>query len=149
MKNLILAHFKLYEFNAEQIRINIQAKEYRLIGIGLKNYRNKVRREILHQLKNVIVKENYLHKILLAIVEKGFMKNAALAIDILNKSSTFEEKELANRIYFERLRRKENKTQFHKTFRRKITKDQVLDKSKMKQLERVRQQLKKPINLRL
>jgi hypothetical protein len=150
MKKLLLAYLKIYKFDSRNIRESVLLREFRLISIGLKRYGNKTRKKILEQLNHVSLQNELILTHLLRIVEIDYLKNATLALEVLQKNSTknpgFSEKiKLAKEIYKERMRRYENKSQFYTDFKVSLAGSKSLDKSKMKRLEKVRQQLKKPM----
>ena len=86
---------------------------------------------------------------MLKIVTYDFIKNSELALFIL-KNNTHDPRfkkdiELANKVFEERVRRMTNKEEVYEKFKTKITSGIVMDKTKMKRLEQVKQQLKKPM----
>lgn len=148
---MILAYLKIYKFSTQNIRSNIHNRNFRILCIGLKRYNSKTRKIILENLKGTKIEEKFLIKRLIKIIKNDFLETAEKALTILKENTTVTEKYAplfaqAQNIYLDRLRRQENKRAFFKTHKPK-TNGKLIDKSKMQQLELVRQQLKKSIRM--
>jgi len=151
MIKLIFVYFRLLEFSPDRIRTYLTGKEYRLLSLGLQRYDGRTRRQILKQLMATGVRSKLLFRRLIKIVKNDFLDIAELSLFVLEKSpltdSSMEARlKKARTIYQDRRRREYNRKAFFASFTPKLD-DKIFDKSKMKQLERVRQQLKKAIRL--
>ena len=149
MKNLLLATFKWYNVNPISIRSSIINREFVLLSLILKRYRSRDRALVLEHLQTTNISHPALIRQLLRLVRKDFLNNAQVAMRILNECVSmgrFAQKiREANEVLTERLRRRKNKKQVYTTHKPSIIVDTLVDKSKMKNLERVKQQLKKSI----
>ena len=149
MINLLLSYLKLYQFSSQRISICLVNKDFQLINSGLKRYDIKVRRAILNQLKHVKIKDSFLIKTLYKIVETDFLTNASVALQILKKHPEYLSKYKLKKLeksYNNRLIAKQNRSAFYQDYKYK-TSGKMIDKSKMEQLELVKQQLKRSIRL--
>ena len=151
MKNVILASLRLYKVSAHRIRSSIINHEYRLLNIILRRYRHQDRKIVLQQLTKTNLQHPALVRRLKKIVTKDFMTNAELALKVLNErviGHRFQQHiDQANMIFTERMRRRNNKKIHFANNRPQLIVDTLVDKSKMKMLAKVKQQLKKPIRL--
>ena len=152
MKKSILSFLKLYSFNDATIKEAIQNKHYGLLSIGLKKYNHLVRRKILFHLRNKKFHHPSLFKTVNRIVQFDYINHAELALEIVNQNAAHylnlkKEIQFTQSRFEERKRRFQNKRAYFKAFKPRTNIAPTVDKSKMKQLERLKQQLKKSIRL--
>ena len=152
MKNEILAFLKWYPFDPKNINESINNKEFRLINMGLRKYNFKTRSMILKVLLESNVDEVSIVRRLIIILKDDFLENAALALKILKQTTIKNAKlktkfEEATIVYDDKIRRAKNLKLFNENYKTKPVTGMLFDKSKMKRLEIVREQLKEAIRM--
>ena len=149
MKSIILAYLKLYKFSPQNIQSIIVDRNFLVLVEGLMKYDVQTRKRILNHLLGRSISHHQLNRALIGIVREDFLEHAAIALQILEANNVHKGKlsasfHRAKERYLDRKRRQENKKAFYKNYTPGVSSN-LIDKSKMEQLERVRQQLKKSI----
>ncbi len=148
MIDYILALMGKKDWSTEKIRSVVSGHQTNLILFILKKGTPTERNEALDLLLSYKVDSPRLMKRLVHIVQSDFLALSQLAMKVLHKNEAYHPR-LNNRIrkavklLEERLRRTRNKKLTAMSFHAEPHKGVLFDKSKMQNLERLRQQLKK------
>jgi hypothetical protein len=148
MINYILALIGKKEWSTEKIRSAVSGRQVGWILLILKNGTPSQKTLALNLLSNQKVDSPRVMKTLIHIVQADFLDQAQLALEILQKNKSYHPKLSrqvfeSEKILKERKRRTTNRKLTAISFHAKPHKGVIFDKSKMKNLERLRQQLKK------
>ena len=150
MINRMLIYLRLTKIDTSKINSLLQEEDYDMICLALKRSNHKIRNQLLLKLQTKkFINHHRLKKHLLRIVATDFFSVAQIAIDVLNENVKKDETricEQANLIFTERLRKKKNLEEFYKNHHFKM-KRKSLAQVEMRQLELVKNQLKKSIRL--
>lgn len=148
MIEYILALTGKMKWSTDRIRSAISGQQTSLILSIFKKGTPTQREIALHLLSNQKINHQRLLKRLMQIVESDYLVQAKLAMKILLKNEAYHPGlqnsiRKAEKILEERTRRTNNKKLTAISFHSEPYKGVLFDKSKMKNLEKVREQLKK------
>lgn len=135
-------------WSTDKIRSAVSSRQTGLILLILKKATPSKRKKTLDLLSNQKISNFRIMKRLIQIVRTDFLDQAQLALGILQKNKSYHPKLIkqigeTDKIWRERKRRTNNKKLTAISFHPEPHKVVLFDKSKMKNLERVREQLKK------
>ncbi|MCI5083965.1 MAG: hypothetical protein MRY78_19865 [Saprospiraceae bacterium] len=146
----LLSYFRLLKLDSQAIHDCLAQKHYGILSMGLKKYPLQTRRLILKVLNQRSVFDNSLLPALTAIIHKDYLSNAEVAIQILRKHKSavsMPERKALENTFAERQKVANNKKEAYLHYAPKTDTRLLIDKSKMEQLESVKQQLKKSIRM--
>lgn len=148
--NHLLLRLGLGQIDAPRVRRWISERDTRSLILALQHARDyRTRLLVLEQLNLSYLRDQQLVLVLARLVREDFPEVAEKALRLLQRSLYNLELtahiQAARKVYEDRLRREANRREAYEDYRFRPENGVLVDKSKMKMLEKVKQQLKKPM----